>query len=81
MSRPSTGWAHIASALARLVGSPAPWMAADTRHAAEVLLRRLARDARAVVARDGAEGAAEALGIDRATVYRARAEGGWLAGP
>lgn len=80
MSRPATGWAHLAAALARLVGAPAPWLAPDTRHAAEVLLRRLTRDARAVIARQGVDAAAGPLGVDRATIYRAR-DGGWLSDP
>lgn len=79
MSRARDSWGALGAALARVLASGTPeWVSADTQHAAEVLLRRLARDARRVVARQGVDHAGGALGIGRASVVRGRA-GGWLA--
>lgn len=78
MRRPES-WASLGSVLARVLALPPPaWVSESTRHAAGVLLRRLRRDVERVLVREGVEAGAEPLGVDRATLYRARADG-WLA--
>ena len=42
MPRPADGWPALGAVLHRVLAGPAvDWLAPDTRHAAEVLLRRL----------------------------------------
>lgn len=78
MRRPES-WASLGAVLARVLALPPPaWVSESTRHAAGVLLRRLRRDVERVLSREGVEGASEPLGVDRATLYRARGAGGWL---
>ena len=49
----------------------------SAEHAAQVLLRRLRRDARLVIEREGATAASTTLGVSRDTLARWRREG-WL---
>lgn len=83
MSRPATGLGSVGETLHRVLAQPLPRgvSAGDsgTRHAAEVLLRRLRRDVLRMIADGGPTAAAEALGVGRATLARWRAVGGWLA--
>lgn len=76
MPRPPEGLASVAAALARALLQPRPaWVSESTWTAAEVLLRRLRRDALRALAGGLAEGAA-ALGVHRDTVHQWRE--GWL---
>ena len=79
MPRPADGWPALGAVLHRVLAGPAvDWLAPDTRHAAEVLLRRLRRDALRAIAGATTREAPARLGIGRGPLMAARAEG-WLA--
>lgn len=81
MTRPASNiWGAAASlheALAAGLSDGVSTGSGGAEHAAQVLLRRLRRDAGRVIERDGAVLAAETLGVSRDTLARWRREG-WL---
>lgn len=79
MPRPLDGWPALGAVLHRVLTGPAvDYLAPDTRHAAEVLLRRLRRDVLRALAGTTTRTAPGRLGIGRGPLMAARAEGGWL---
>lgn len=91
MARPAGSPAALGAELHVVLSAPPPaWLAPDARHALEVALRRLQRDARAVMRTAGESATtpgsvrplqAAALGVARTTLDRWLADGGWLAAP
>jgi hypothetical protein len=81
MPRPLDGWPALGGVLHRVLArDAADYIADDTRHAAEVLLRRLRRDVLRALAGLDTRAAPGRLGVGRGPLMAARAEGGWLRG-
>lgn len=82
MTRPASNiWGAAAAlheALAAGLSDGVSTGSGSAEHAAQVLLRRLRRDARRIIEREGAMAAAATLGVSRDTLARWRREG-WLA--
>ena len=82
MPRPAPGLGSVGEALHRILSSELPeGITAGSGGAADALrvaARRLRRDVRAMIERDGVTATAEALGCHRDTLATWRRPGGWL---
>lgn len=80
MARPVPTLAHVAASLSRvLAATPPGWVSASTWEAAQVLLRRAARDVARLATDSTLDAAARELGVSVSTLRAWRAT--WLRVP